>query len=305
MKKRRRPNAVKFILTTLIALIGFVMAAVAGPVAPPVVIYPTPAGERPSEDFCVKVNNRPVFIDTIPTLHGESASFGSFDFVGKVTVAIASTRPVTSVKVLPTSYGIAPVLSKGQIAFDLSAPANLTIELNGGIDHVLHLFANPVEIDPLRQSDTNVIYFRPGVHDLGPIQLQNNQTLYLAGGAIVRSTIPAGEKPTVEKDWAGCKCYRNLIEANNVTNITIRGRGVLDLSRLPWHARTAIVLGHCDNVLVEGITLLDAPCWGVAMFGSRHVTVRNVKQICRRENSDGIDICNSRDVLVTDCFFAQ
>jgi hypothetical protein len=38
------------------------------------------------------------------------------------------------------------------------------------------------------------------------------------------------------------------------------------------------------------------------MHNSKKVVVRNVKQICARENSDGIDICNSQDVLVEDCF---
>jgi polygalacturonase len=265
-------------------------------------VYPAPAGEKPSEDFAVKVNGLPVFIDTVATLHGGSASFGGFDFAGQITVTIASTRPVTSAKVLPASYGITPAVSNAQITFKLARSANLTVEINGSIDRALHLFANPLELGAPKQHDPNVIYFGAGIHDLGPTQLKNNQTVYLAGGAIVRPTIPPDEKPTVEKDWSGCKCYRPLLEGNGVTNLTIRGRGVLDLSQLPWHARTAIVLHRCDGALVEGITLLDAPCWGVASFGSRHLTVRNVKEICRRSNSDGIDICNSQDVLVTDCF---
>ena len=38
------------------------------------------------------------------------------------------------------------------------------------------------------------------------------------------------------------------------------------------------------------------------MFNARDIRIDNIKQICRRENSDGIDICNSRDVTVTGCF---
>jgi polygalacturonase len=48
--------------------------------------------------------------------------------------------------------------------------------------------------------------------------------------------------------------------------------------------------------------ILDAPAWVVAMHNSKNVVVRNVKEICARENSDGVDICNSQDVLVEDCF---
>jgi hypothetical protein len=50
------------------------------------------------------------------------------------------------------------------------------------------------------------------------------------------------------------------------------------------------------------VIILDAPAWVVAMFGCKDVTVRNVKQICRRENSDGVDVCNTQNALVEDCF---
>ena len=62
------------------------------------------------------------------------------------------------------------------------------------------------------------------------------------------------------------------------------------------------MLNNVENVSIEGITVLDAPAWVVAMFGSSHVRVDNVKEICRRENSDGVDVCNSREVLVENSF---
>jgi hypothetical protein len=74
------------------------------------------------------------------------------------------------------------------------------------------------------------------------------------------------------------------------------------MSALPWHARTSFVFMNCRDLLVEGITMLDTPSWGLAIFGCNGVTVRNIKQICRRENSDGIDLCNTQDALVEDCF---
>ena len=45
-----------------------------------------------------------------------------------------------------------------------------------------------------------------------------------------------------------------------------------------------------------------APCWGVAFHRCRDVTVRNIKEISSRLNTDGIDLCNSSDVVVEDCF---
>ena len=147
-----------------------------------------------------------------------------------------------------------------------------------------------------------MIYFGPGVHDVTTIRPKSGQTVYLAGGAILRARIAPHEKPVQEKNWRGNKVYAPLIEATGVKGVKVCGRGILDLGALPWHARTAMWFGNSQDILVEGIVILDAPAWVVAMHNSKQVVVRNVKQICARENSDGVDICNSQDVLVEDCF---
>jgi hypothetical protein len=183
MKMQFQTNSLRRFILTAMTCCG--IAAVAASIMPQLVVYPTTAGEKPSEDFIVKVN--------------------------------------------------------------------------GSLDRPLHLFANPLEKDAPKQDDPNVVYFGPGVHDPGPIQIKNNQTLYLAGGAIVRPRIPPDEKPTVEKDWSGCKCYRNLIEADGVTIVTNRGRGIVSVitsSRMPslkWNGgRQQNPAGRCVCFQVAG-----------------------------------------------------
>jgi len=266
------------------------------------VTYPGAAGVEKSSDYSVKIDGKSLFVYLAQTLRGGPASFAYFDFSGKVHVEITPADPVNSVTIRPLSQQVKPRLKEGVISFYLSNPCNLTIELNGSIDHPLHLFANPLQTDIPNSSDPNLIYYGPGVHDIGILRMTSGQTLYLAGGAVVRGIIMPEEKPTVEKDWSGVKNYQNLIEANNAHDIAIKGRGVLDLSGLPWHARNAFEFRNCDDVTVEGIIIVDAPCWVVGMFGSCNVRVRNIKEICRRENSDGVDVCNSRNVLVENCF---
>ena len=267
-----------------------------------VVTYPAPAGEKASEDWKVSAGGKPVHVYTAPVLRGGPASFAYFDFSGSVQVTVASARPVESIKILPTSYGIKPSVSGNSVSFTLAKPANLTVELNDGIEKPLHLFANPPEAEPPKAGDKDVIYFGPGVHEVTTLRPKSGQTVYLAGGAILRAKIPPDEKPTQEKNWKGNKVWATLLETGGAKNVTVRGRGILDLGPLPWHARTAMWFGNSTDVLVEGIIVLDAPAWVVAMHTSRNVVVRNVKQICARENSDGVDICNSQDVLVEDCF---
>lgn len=57
------------------------------------------------------------------------------------------------------------------------------------------------------------------------------------------------------------------------------------------------------NVEVSGITIRGSSHWTIVPEASRDVTVRNVK-LCgaRVQNDDGIDLCNSQNVLITDCF---
>lgn len=267
-----------------------------------VVIYPAPQGEKASRDYGVEVDGKPVFVYTAPVLRGGPASFAYFDISGPVTVAVTVARSADSVKILPTSFGVRATVAGNKVTFTIARPMCLTIEPNGDSDRPLHLFTNPSEADRPDPSNKDVIYFGPGVHEVTTLRPKSGQTIYLAGGAILRAKIASDEKPVHEKNWRGNKVYKTLIEATGVKGVKVRGRGILDLGPLPWHARTAMWFGDSEDILVEGITILDAPAWVVAMHNSKKVVVRNVKQICARENSDGVDICNSQDVLVEDCF---
>ncbi len=279
-----------------------VILALGGKAAPAeVVTYPAVQGLAASDDFTVTADDKPVEVHRVPTLHGESASLAAFDFSGSVKVVVRSKRPAGGAKILPASFAVAPRIEGHTIAFSLDRPRNVTIEVDG-IQRVLHLFANRIDAHPPKAGDPGVIYFGPGLHEVTTLEVPSNATLYLAAGAVLRAVIPPGEKPILASNWRHNKVYRDFIRLKGSKNVRICGRGVIDLGGLPWHARTAIVLSNVENVEVEGITLLDTPAWGVAMFESRGVHVDNVKQICRRENSDGVDICNSQDVLVENCF---
>jgi hypothetical protein len=84
-------------------------------------------------------------------------------------------------------------------------------------------------------------------------------------------------------------------------NIKLCGRGIIDGSLCPGHSRNIISV-YGTNVTVEGVVLRDPSTWNMPIRSSDHVIVKNIKVIGYRGNSDGIDICNSRDVVVTGCF---
>ena len=125
-------------------------------------------------------------------------------------------------------------------------------------------------------------YFAPGkVYDVGRLQLASNESIYIAGGAVVRGTILA----------------------ENAENVSIRGRGVLDGSDETKATGPMIELRQCKGARVEGIVILNNRGWTVIPRHSQNITFDNIKMIAWNNNSDGIDIVGSKDVTIRASFF--
>jgi hypothetical protein len=209
------------------------------------------------------------------------ASFAAWDMAAAAAVEVVSRRPIESVAVRPSSRGITPRVDGQRIRFTLPGPGFVTVEVNGS-RHALHLFADPPAAAAPDRDDPNVRWFAPGVHDVGPMMLESNQTLYLAGGAVVYGSV----------------------EARDASSIRILGRGILDSSKLPrGRGGGSIRLTGCRDVEIDGVILRDPAMWCLSTFGCEGVRISNVKLIgLWRYNADGIDICNSRDVVIRDSF---
>jgi len=60
---------------------------------------------------------------------------------------------------------------------------------------------------------------------------------------------------------------------------------------------------RCKNVLIEGVTIRDAPFWVLHPTLSTNVTIRRITVIGHGPNTDGCDPESCRDVLIEDCVF--
>lgn len=258
-------------------------------------IYPAPKGEELSGEYKVLINDKELDVYKARTLdppfanrewdYGGDYSFASFDFSGKVSVQVSSKRSLRNVIIRPRSKQINPVLiNDTTIRFSLkNAPIQLSIEPDGKNAPLL-FFANPIEkTTGLDMKNKNTIYMGPGIHHPGIIELNSNQTLYLAGGAIVHAAI--------------------LI---NGENIKIKGRGILDGSEWSWGKgprREVISIKESTNVKIEGIIIRGAYLWTVVPDHSNKVIIDNIK-ICnsRVQNDDGINPCNSQNVTIKNSF---
>ena len=253
-----------------------------------IITYPGPPGLIPAADYAVDVNGQPLFVyearvnfsrvpdkDQVPEL----TPFAYFDFAGSVTVTVTTAREIQSVDVRPKSYGIIPTVNGNTIRFTLTEPRKITLEMNGDLHRALHLFANPLECDAPDPDDPSVLYFGPGVHEAGAIPLQGGQTVYLSGGAYVYGTI----------------------RGSGASNASIRGRGIISGQNETWYT-PGIVAEQCHHLNLRDIIVVDPAGWTVTIRNSDHVTVDNIKLLCCRKNSDGINLVSTRHAVVNDCF---
>ena len=69
--------------------------------------------------------------------------------------------------------------------------------------------------------------------------------------------------------------------------------------------RTAFILFYgSENILLEGVNIIDSPFWVNHFYMSKNITVRNMAMRSLNKNNDGIDIESSEDVYIHNVDFA-
>ena len=272
--------------------------------------YPVP--EKPSELYSITIGGEavpanPCRVSAIPfnvvwpghqraLEQTEEAAFLAFEADGEITLKVKTNGPLkplcadTDIAIRPLSRGIKAAVAGDTAEFTLPGPGQYTFE-PGGINHALHIFVDPPK-DYGKKEGEGIIYYGPGIHDAGRIELKSNQTLYIDAGAIV---------------------YGGII-AEDAENIRIVGRGILDNSKSVrgedggYVADCGTPLGcikmyRCKNVLADGVIFRDSGVWTATLFNCDCVTFDNIKAIGMwRYNSDGIDFVNSANGLVQNSF---
>jgi hypothetical protein len=310
-------------------LIGLVLiAAAAVPATADVTLYPAPPGEPASCDYAVTVNGRPCFcytsfrFDTTSdtTIQGRPVSpltFCYFDTDGPADVQVtmlaglkAAGIDTSSVTVRPLAHAITPQVERGVARFRTPAgPCQLSLEPGGALQHPLHIFINPPERDIPDPKDANVLYFGPGAHEAGEVDIKDGQTVYVAGGAVV--SLKAQPSPKQADASASAGCYgldlswaSGLFAPSWKKHVTVRGRGIL-CGRAALEQRLRgplLVFNGCEDVTVEGIILRESSVWSLNLSNCKRAQVSNVKIIGHYVNNDGIAIGGTSDAVVENCF---
>ncbi|WP_040951840.1 glycosyl hydrolase family 28 protein [Gorillibacterium massiliense] len=263
-----------------------------------------PDGLVLSRDWQLSVGGHEVPVYAAPVTSGGPASFASLSYVGEpgeITLVARSARPVLSACVRPLSLGLEAEVKEQEILIPISGPCKLIVETNEGLERPLFVTVHAEERDVPDASDPKVIYYGPGLHKVSKLELSKGQTLYIAGGAVLQAFVPEDEVPVVESDWAKKKVYQDFIVADGAEDIRIIGRGIIDLSRLDWHARKAMLIQGSEGVHIEGLTIVGTSHWTIHLSQSKDCAIEDITLIGYRENSDGIDIVNCQKVSVSDC----
>ncbi len=226
-----------------------------------------------------------------PIYHMAFVSFES-DFSKTIELkVIKNDGNISGAKIRPKKSNITPVVEGNTITFSINSPQKLSLEINDDLHNNLMVFANNLEQNVVDENDPNVKYFGPGIHKIGGdgkgvLFLKSNESVYIAGGAIVYGAI----------------------KAFNTDNISISGRGILCGSLYTDHAcphsdgKGLIEINNSRHVNINGIILLNTVLWNVTLKNCSEVVCDNLKIMGWTINSDGIDPVISNNVIIKDCF---
>jgi polygalacturonase len=150
-----------------------------------------------------------------------------------------------------------------------------------------------------------------GVYLCGPLQFYSNLELNLEAGAIIK-LLP------IERYPGGTTMGNDFITGIKLHDIAITGKGVIDGQGSPWWTFAKvkdakrprmIAFKECDKILIENVTLCNAPMFHIAISGkSSNVTVSGVTvrapasddPVNPSHNTDACDV-SGNIILVKNC----
>jgi polygalacturonase len=116
------------------------------------------------------------------------------------------------------------------------------------------------------------------------------------------------ERPATLRSYSDHYVRQSLIRGEDLDQVTIRGRGTIDGQGAKYHWKEyknrpyVIRLVNCRDVLVEGITLRNAPMWMQHYLACERVRIHGITVYdLATYNNDGLDLDGCRDAVVSDC----
>ena len=199
----------------------------------------------------------------------------SFD-ASVAQIIFPGIRP-EDVTVRPLSRRLSCTDDGGGARLDVPIPGKLCLEITG-IQKPLFVFLYPAEDIPAPSEHIRVL--QPGDYDAATTTLSSGDTLYLCEGARLHGRI----------------------RAENAENITVCGRGVVDVGDYPERGKRVLLFRNVRGITLRDISVVGSCGWSVHLNGCADAVVDSVNLISWKVCGDGVDIVGSHDVSVTDVF---
>ncbi|MCH5197780.1 MAG: hypothetical protein J1E34_02635 [Oscillospiraceae bacterium] len=232
-----------------------------------------------------------------------------------IELTIKGFIPLKAV-ILPERFGITPELKGRKATAVITSCGAYTFLFNDNDQqHAYTIFVREkadedAEINHYRElyGENNIIVYEPGVHFADYMSVPtDNFTIYLKSGALLIANhnydiMSDDDRASFSESGAVFGTRYAFISADGANNIRIAGRGTIDLSQLDWHERNGMVFTRCNDLFIEGITVVNCPEWSVVQYLCNNVRIDGVAVFGYKTNSDGFAVCNSRNVTVSNCF---
>ena len=215
----------------------------------------------------------------------------------EVTLDIEPKRNFKKVTVRPLSKEIVPIVDNGNVRVTFPSKGQYTVEFDDS-HHVLNVFVNPEKEFGVNKNDAGVLYFGQGVHYVDErIALDDGQIVFIDEGAVVYGAIEAIDKKNIKIVGYGIIDNSHMERGDEINGCAALAP---DTNK---NLGNPIFLNRCENVLIEGVTIVNSSGWSIYLDGCRDVMVDNIKLIGMwRYNADGCDFCNCTNATIKNSF---
>lgn len=292
---------------------------------------PSPVGEKRDERYRVSLNGGAEFYpdevtvsaepyNTVwpgfqrPAEQTEKAAYCSFAACGSTEVTVTVGYPFRTAVIRPLSAGVVPVREGDTLRFTLPETGQYVLEIDG-FHGALHLFAD----EPDESVPEHAVVYEPGVHHIGSVRLKSGDTVYLARGAVVYGAFTAVGAENITVCGAGVLdgSFETRTDAQQIIpNTHTYGKGNLtdrivaedpvlieQLIRENQMLDGCFRFYKCRNVRVSGVTVRDAAGFSLIAAACENFLIERVKLVgLWKYNTDGFDLLNSSNVVISDCF---
>ncbi len=162
-------------------------------------------------------------------------------------------------------------------------------------------------IDAAEKEGGGVVFVPAGNYLCGTVHLKSNITIEIAPGAMISASPERADFDPYEKltyqtgsDEETTYFHYGLLTGEDIHNVAIVGGGTLDGNRAKRGGPKPIALKKCQHVAIRGITIRNAPNYSISFLGCDDVDVDGVTILSGY--ADGIDPDCSRNVRIANCF---